>query len=900
MPWGSSSKIKHVNIVSNNYSRYGTSVYYKLYDNEQCDKVKQTSSNNNNNPYHNSYDSKKEVEKEPVYKQQHNSLNSDPSSKKSKIRNKYRSLITSSSRKLKNKLHDSSDSFSIFSSKSQHSRKKIDIKEDKDDINSKLFSPIRFPESYYDINALPVEILSHILSFIEEDSNSLTATLYVSKIFYEASKSIIYKNPILISTYRVAQFVTSLRLHPENGKYVKYLDLSKLKNGIIMTDPLTELDGSTNRDSYQNNILLPSHDHPTTSRGSNVRFIINGLENENDNNDQLKTSKTQEPEVIQDIAYAGWRDWRYRNDPLYSSPALNSYNMKRVVSRSSSVYSTSSANTSNTLGGRTRSSSSVSSITSSIMSSFRNSSHLSLTNTLTSTNSSPTRSLSHGKSYTRLTSKSLNQNVKSTTHKKNTKDISKWDSLKFRIRNRRSLLNSQENAISTTISYTNTNGTNRNSLKNAPVLLDPVVGGSRSSTPVPILARNSTSETENSFEMNQFPQKITFCAEKPFKSRHPYTNKFLLKYAPYRDLPLGYILHILNHCQNLIDINLSNIVLFNDFKVINNTGARKMSSPLLPSVKESEISSSAEDSLDVVYMTDSCKNFETYESNNANTHRLNSNINFNKNWMTSVTKSGSECPLPIYPQNKLGEGSRRQSKNSPALLKLNPSEIFEFLLEINKHNTLENIQLDGSIWCRQHMIKYFILNTLKKRDLTASSNEKPLTMSFLKSGMNRNFPWSCKGNLLDITAIIVLDEILKVDDFKIEELFQIKSEKYYESIIHTRDPSILEISNIFPIEYSKTQEQENTINFRLAIVKSDQPTSYKISKISSQNVSICVRLCMDENFNRVPASNEHLPKDPIKRIDRLTHNLVARVKELRNTELRRNIGENNYLRENIR
>lgn len=229
-------------------------------------------------------------------------------------------------------------------------------------------------------------------------------------------------------------------------------------------------------------------------------------------------------------------------------------------------------------------------------------------------------------------------------------------------------------------------------------------------------------------------------------------------------------------------------------------------------------------------------------------------------------------------------------------MKLNPSTIFESLLDINKYSSLKTVRMDGSVWCRQNMVKYFILGTFANNDKRCDYENKSMSLSFLKSGMNRNFPWSCKGNLHDVTTIIVLDEILKMDDFQLEELYRIKTEKYYEAMMKTHDVSILETSNILPIKYGNTEEETNHINFRLTIIKSDRPTTYKISRVTSQNVSISVRLCKDENFNRVTSRNEHLPKDPIQRIDRLTHALIARVWELRNTELRRNIGENNYYR----
>lgn len=45
--------------------------------------------------------------------------------------------------------------------------------------------------------------------------------------------------------------------------------------------------------------------------------------------------------------------------------------------------------------------------------------------------------------------------------------------------------------------------------------------------------------------------------------------------------------------------------------------------------------------------------------------------------------------------------------------------------------------------------------------------------------------------------------------------------------------------------------------------------------------------------------SEILPKETPKRIDRLAHGLVAKVRSLRNNDLRRNVGQNNYIHETI-
>ncbi|KAG0664094.1 hypothetical protein C6P45_000708 [Maudiozyma exigua] len=916
MTWGNSTKLQKVNIVSNNYSRYGTSVYNTLYS----DSYSKNNLNRPKNSYSNTANKTtaqvhnernvtttvvtKEITIEPKKNTTSPNENENVAVKKSKsnIRSKYKSLITSSSRKLKSKLRDSSsDSFSIFSSKSRHSRKhSISSKKS---CKIELF-PIIFPEKLADINDLPSELLVHLMEINDcIEINDVLAISLVSKKFNNAAKKILYKDPDFNSTYRVAQFVTSLRLHPENGTLVKSLDLSHLKNGVI-PKPTSSEDESTNKED-----------------NTSVRMI--GPDYFDDN-----------------IAFAGWRDWRHRND---SPMVLNSYNMKRALSRTSSISSMNSSNGNSIITnspltndsrsrGRTRSSSSVSSITSSIMSTFQNgsnngnglqSSSISTLSNPSSRSSSRHRSGSivmmnsrqrtnssvslKNNSTTKDTNKAKHHPQKSNNNTNSINSISKWYNMKLRSKNRRNTVTSTLNKEKTppgspetesqpsVISSPITTGTNPDTSITSSILLK-----EKERSPSPLLSSEPILNTSSYQPTTPHNNSLSFILEKPIRSRHPYTSRTLLKYAPYRDLPLGHILHILEHCPNLENINLSNIVLFNDFKVINRTSVRKISSLVLPAVRESEISSSAEDSLEVVYMTDSNKNLENYDQINEDGQvielRRNSGVTINNSWLTSSTTKLNDYPKPIDSHTKSREDIRRQSKNRDQLLKLNPSIIFETLLNMNNNGSLKFLQMDSSIWCRQYMVKYFILNIFNKKDQCSDYEDKSLSLSFLKSGMNRNFPWSCKGDLHDITIIIVLDELLKMDDLQIEELYRIKTEKYYESMLKTHDPSIIETSNIFPIKYGETKEDDNHIKFRLTVVKSNKPTSYKISRVTRQNVSLCVRLCINENINRTTSRNEHLPKDPLQRIDRLTHALMAKVHELRSTELRRNIGENNYCR----
>lgn len=108
--------------------------------------------------------------------------------------------------------------------------------------------------------ALPSEIQDLVFLYLDEEL--LRTCLYVLRSFYKLSKPHFYKSVSFSLTYRLAQFVTILRIMPSNGVYVRRLDLSELRAGNCGVD---------------------------------------GEEEEN-----------------LDAVLAGWRDWKYANNPLYT------------------------------------------------------------------------------------------------------------------------------------------------------------------------------------------------------------------------------------------------------------------------------------------------------------------------------------------------------------------------------------------------------------------------------------------------------------------------------------------------------------------------------------------------------------------------------------------------------
>ncbi|KAK9463772.1 uncharacterized protein V1516DRAFT_618343 [Lipomyces oligophaga] len=102
------------------------------------------------------------------------------------------------------------------------------------------------------LDTLPLEVLDQICSFM--DQSTLLAMIHSCKILACSGYVYLYQNPQFTSTYRFAQFVSTVTHDRTVASYVRSLDLSKIENGV------------------KGNVIL-----------------------------------------------AGWRDWKYRSEPLYWS-----------------------------------------------------------------------------------------------------------------------------------------------------------------------------------------------------------------------------------------------------------------------------------------------------------------------------------------------------------------------------------------------------------------------------------------------------------------------------------------------------------------------------------------------------------------------------------------------------
>lgn len=57
----------------------------------------------------------------------------------------------------------------------------------------------------------------------------------------------------------------------------------------------------------------------------------------------------------------------------------------------------------------------------------------------------------------------------------------------------------------------------------------------------------------------------------PVSGAHPIINKFLFNYSGFKDVPVGYVIHLINLCPNLTCANFGNLSLLTDYRIVSKT-----------------------------------------------------------------------------------------------------------------------------------------------------------------------------------------------------------------------------------------------------------------------------------------------------------------------------------------
>ncbi|EDK42363.1 hypothetical protein LELG_00541 [Lodderomyces elongisporus NRRL YB-4239] len=342
--------------------------------------------------------------------------------------------------------------------------------------------PHRAPKIKH-VTELPIEILNYIFQFID-NKEDYKCCLLTCKLFYQLAKPYYYANLSFSSTFRLAQFVTYLRCNPEVGQYVLTIDLSDIKPGLDENEEsaIREADEHNQNHNHNNN-------HNNNHNINGVGEGANANEAENIPNPSLSSASTKP--FGHNRVLAGWRDWKFKNNPLYT---VHPAPLMKIAS-SSQI---------------------------SVVSSKSNSSHKS------SSSSSPKR---------------LTKPFKYFKARKRSKSFSGFNE------------------------------------------------------------KNSGKKTRPRLEVLKLQMDDISKSARFASPPHPTINKFLLNYASSKDVPVGYVVHIINLCPNVVSLNLGNLSLSTDYEISRKVASKFQTFDLLNNYPR-----------DLVHRIDQCMNFHNGEA----------------------------------------------------------------------------------------------------------------------------------------------------------------------------------------------------------------------------------------------------------------------------------------------
>ncbi|QPG73589.1 hypothetical protein FOA43_000901 [Brettanomyces nanus] len=442
---------------------------------------------------------------------------------------KYRSLLITPLSNTKQKIIDAaSDNFSIKSFRSRKSINRVSILD------------------------LPDEVILQVFQNLRQDAHQITSLvclLYVSKKFNELAKRILYEDPYITTTFRLSQFVQTININKQLALLVRKIDFSRIQIGIELKED--------EWDQFATNIVFGS-----CGGQYDDLLMANG-----------------ERRIL-----AGWRDFKYRFNPLYSGvgntlPSSTSFVPPHVIPDEFSrnpIYSPSM----NHHGCNPKSLWSTTSLLSS-QSSRQGSSCDSVNSLFSMYNYQDSEGFGtigggHRHSFPARHSSMITNTTVNEDTDDDSFDEEGYEDGENGVDDDFKLNPSSHKTGPIEYFYPNSYGIIAqpgffNSMKtvwNAAMIR---ISDSCRSDTKPInhhhyrKRRHWNKAKQSGIRQRLFQSRKDI--SRPFSTLHPQQNEFFKQYCFARDIPIGYILHIMEECENLTEINLSGISWSVDFKL---------------------------------------------------------------------------------------------------------------------------------------------------------------------------------------------------------------------------------------------------------------------------------------------------------------------------------------------
>ncbi|KAM9907973.1 hypothetical protein OXX79_000670 [Metschnikowia pulcherrima] len=280
------------------------------------------------------------------------------------------------------------------------------------------------------------------------------------------------------------------------------------------------------------------------------------------------------------------------------------------------------------------------------------------------------------------------------------------------------------------------------------------------------------------------PPKKTLVSqnETSASSSHPRINRFLVNYASSRDLPVGYVVHLINLCPNLASLNLQNVVLSTDYRIKRTFQSRYQTYDLMNNYHKDVLR--IVESMSPGQHEKNSQDFNpTFKSSFADITSSASSVFSIGTFSKPVRKYNSLLPPVNLVSPELHYASRGdgvsflsdlslKAINTAHLEIVNQNEIFRCLQK--RQSTLTDLNMSSMIWINLKLVREFLYTVLaadikkefvdgrevsmykgKMFDVGESISEgdkrpdsaggsRGYTFDFRNSGMNKNLPWAQK------------------------------------------------------------------------------------------------------------------------------------------------------------
>lgn len=233
---------------------------------------------------------------------------------------------------------------------------------------------------------------------------------------------------------------------------------------------------------------------------------------------------------------------------------------------------------------------------------------------------------------------------------------------------------------------------------------------------------------------------------------HPKANRVLLSYASSRDVPVGYVLHLINMCSNLQSLNIANLSLSSDYRVVpihhfryqpydlvNNyhKDLKTIVNSLAPRVNEQTRSTPTFSSSPLAGLASSASSVFSIPSFSAPAPKYNSllpPIKTDKQYLNHCDGNLFLSDLTL------------KSINTTHLQTVLHREIFSALAA--KETRLQSMIMTSVIWIDAKLVREYLILALKDNirmtggHWVYSADDKPFVLDLTDSGMERNLPWA--------------------------------------------------------------------------------------------------------------------------------------------------------------